>query len=203
MDTAAKDLSGGEKARLLFGLATFTGPNLMLLDEPTNHLDIDSREALVQALAEYSGAVILISHDRHLTEASVDRLWLVADGTVEPFDGDMDDYRSYVLDRRSGRGSGNAKTTQAPGQERRRDAAKRREETAPLRKKVKDIETAMAKLQKEIADIETKLANPKVYGDPTEAAFLAKDRADKVRELSAAEDKWLAASAAVEAAAAE
>ncbi len=199
METPAKDLSGGEKARLLLGLATFTGPNLMILDEPTNHLDIDSREALVRALADYSGAVILISHDRHLVEASVDRLWLVADGTVAPFDGDMDDYRNLVLDKRSGRGSGgNGRAAAATGQDRRREAAKRREETAPLRKRVKDIEASIARLQREIAAIDAKLANPRLYNQPTEAAFLAKDRADHVRALSAAEEKWLVASAAVE-----
>ena len=97
MDTPAKDLSGGEKARLLMGLAAFDGPNLLILDEPTNHLDIDSREALVQALNDYPGAVILITHDRHLIEATADRLWLVEDGTVAPYDGDMDDYRRLVL----------------------------------------------------------------------------------------------------------
>ncbi len=93
MNTPAKDLSGGEKARLLMGLAAFDGPNLLILDEPTNHLDIDSREALVEALNDFQGAVILISHDRHLIEATVDRLWLVNDGAVPTFDGDLDDYR--------------------------------------------------------------------------------------------------------------
>ncbi|MFX7953385.1 ABC transporter ATP-binding protein, partial [Acinetobacter baumannii] len=81
----------------------FHGPHLLILDEPTNHLDIDSREALVQALAEYSGAVILISHDRHLVEASADRLWIVRDGTVKPYDGDMDSYRSELLAERGAR----------------------------------------------------------------------------------------------------
>jgi ATP-binding cassette, subfamily F, member 3 len=199
METPAKDLSGGEKARLLLGLATFTGPNLMILDEPTNHLDIDSREALVMALAEYSGAVILISHDRHLTEASVDRLWLVANGTVENFDGDLNDYRSLVLDKRSGRGSG-GKSQTSTGQDKRRQAAKRREESAPLRKKLKDLEIAIARLQNEIVELDGKLADPKLYQRPMDAAFLAKDRSDKARTLSATEDKWLAASAAVEAA---
>src|SRR5262249_58585488 len=82
MDTLVKDLSGGEKARLLMGLAAFDAPNLLILDEPTNHLDIDSRNALIQALNDYSGAVILISHDRHLIEATVDQLWLVRERTV-------------------------------------------------------------------------------------------------------------------------
>ena len=201
METPAKDLSGGEKARLLLGLATFGGPNLMILDEPTNHLDIDSREALVAALAEYTGAVILISHDRHLLEASVDRLWLVADGTVRPFDGDLSDYRSMVLDSRQGRSP--TRATQASiagngGQERRRDAAKRREETAPLRKRVKEAETKVAKFQKDLAAIDEKLADPKLYNRPLDAAFHAKERADIVRAIAAAEDAWLDATAAVE-----
>jgi ATP-binding cassette subfamily F protein 3 len=199
MDTPAKDLSGGEKARLLLGLATFTGPNLMILDEPTNHLDIDSREALVAALAEYSGAVILISHDRHLLEASVDRLWLVANGTTVPFDGDLADYRSLVLDSRQGRSLGSrASSASIKGQDKRRDAAKKREESAPLRKRVKDAEAKIAKLQKDLAAVDVKLADPKLYNRPVDAAFLAKERADIVRAISAAEEAWLIASAAVE-----
>ncbi len=97
MATAAKDLSGGEKARLLMGLAAFNAPNLLILDEPTNHLDIDSRRALIEALNDYEGAVILISHDRHLIEATVDRLWLVNGGTVTTFEGDMDEYRDLIV----------------------------------------------------------------------------------------------------------
>jgi ATP-binding cassette subfamily F protein 3 len=200
METPAKDLSGGEKARLLLGLATFTGPNLMILDEPTNHLDIDSREALVMALAEYKGAVILISHDRHLLEASVDRLWLVAEGTVRPFDGDLADYRTMVLDGRMGRSSSGTSRGASAGQDRRRASAKRREDSAPLRKKVKEAEAAIAKLQGEIAALDKKLADPKLYQRPMDAAFLGKERADLARSLAAAEDKWLAASAEAEAA---
>lgn len=97
MATPAKDLSGGEKARLLMGLAAFHAPNLLILDEPTNHLDIDSRRALIEALNDYDGAVILISHDRHLIEATADRLWLVNNGTVTTFEGDMDEYRDIVV----------------------------------------------------------------------------------------------------------
>ena len=95
-------LSGGEKARLLLGLATFAAPHLIILDEPTNHLDIDSRAALIEAINDYPGAVILVSHDRYLLEACADRLWLVQGGQVKPFDGDLDDYRRHVLaDRRA------------------------------------------------------------------------------------------------------
>src|SRR5580704_18567218 len=96
-ETPAANLSGGEKARLLLGLATFDGPHLVVLDEPTNHLDIDSRAALIEAINAYRGAVIVVSHDRFLLEACADRLWLVADGGVKPFDGDLDDYRRQVL----------------------------------------------------------------------------------------------------------
>ena len=198
MDTPARDLSGGEKARLLLGLATFSGPNLMILDEPTNHLDIDSREALVQSLAAYSGAVILSRHDRHLVEASVDRLWLVADGTVAPFEGDMSDYRTLVLDQRGGSGTTAARKQQSEAQERRRNAAKRREETAPLRKRVREIEAAIERVQAEIRNLDTSLADPALYQRPERATSLAKARAAAVKELAAAEERWLAASAAVE-----
>ena len=96
-DTRVEALSGGEKARLLMGLATFDGPQLLILDEPTNHLDIDSRAELIEAINDYEGACILVSHDRRLLEACVDRLWLVANGTVKPFDGDLADYGRFVL----------------------------------------------------------------------------------------------------------
>src|SRR5436189_5099870 len=100
-DTLVKNLSGGEKARLLLGLATFFGPNMIILDEPTNHLDIDSRAALAEAINEFPGTVIMVSHDRYLIEACADQLWVVADQTVTTFDGDLDDYRRMVLSTRS------------------------------------------------------------------------------------------------------
>jgi ATP-binding cassette subfamily F protein 3 len=202
MDTPARDLSGGEKARLLLGLATFNGANLMILDEPTNHLDIDSREALVVALAEYSGAVILISHDQHLIEASVDRLWLVADGTVRPFDGDLDDYRRLVLEARSGGASQpDGKREANLAQERRREAARKREETAPLRKRIRDTEAAIEKLRKDIGRIDGRLADGDLYlRDASEAAKLAKARAEAAKAIAAAEEEWLALSAKLESA---
>src|SRR5579872_6790732 len=98
-ETPVANLSGGEKARLLLALATRDAPQLLLLDEPTNHLDIDAREALVKALADFEGAVLLITHDPHLVELIAERLWLVADGTVRPFDGDLDEYRALLVER--------------------------------------------------------------------------------------------------------
>ncbi len=125
-DTPAGQLSGGEKARLLLGLATFAGPHLVVLDEPTNHLDIDSRSALIEGINEYPGAVILVSHDRHLIEACADRLLLVAGGSAAPFDGDLDDYRNLVLDERSGDRERPERASSSRPASRRRDAAARR-----------------------------------------------------------------------------
>ncbi|MFZ1815719.1 MAG: ABC-F family ATP-binding cassette domain-containing protein [Rhizobiaceae bacterium] len=199
MDTKAKDLSGGEKARLLLGLIAFDGPNLLILDEPTNHLDIDSREALMMALNDYSGAVIIISHDRHLVEATVDRLWLVRDGTVKPYDGDIDDYRTEVLTgRKPQEKQAKADPVQAarapakPAAERRKDAAERRREAEPLKKRIREAEAAMGKLQKQIGEIDEKLASPELYGRfPDQAARLAKERADAEKKLVSAEENWL------------
>src|ERR1700683_4868645 len=99
-DTLVKSLSGGEKTRLLLGLATFFGPHMIILDEATKHLDIDSRAALAEAINEFPGAVIMVSHDRYLIEACADQLWVVADNAVKTYDGDLDDYRRRVLSSR-------------------------------------------------------------------------------------------------------
>ncbi len=194
MNTPARDLSGGERARLLLGLATFGGAHLLILDEPTNHLDIESREALVQALADYSGAVILITHDRHLIEASADRLWLVAGGTVRPFDGDIADYRRFVLEGPGRTNAGRAESRNG-AQDRRKASAGQREQSAPLRKKIKEIESLIGRLHKEIQAIDQRLADPTLYGDPAGAAERAKARADAAKALAAAEEHWLALSA--------
>ena len=194
MDTPARDLSGGEKARLLLGLATFSGAHLLILDEPTNHLDIDSREALVHALADYSGAVILISHDRHLIEASADRLWLVSGGTVTPYPNDIDDYRRLVIE---GPGSNDARrgNSRNGGLDKRKVAADKRAQSAPLRKEIKETEALIVKLQRELEAIDRKLGDPSLYNDPAKAAQHAKVRADTVRSVAAAEERWLALSA--------
>jgi ATP-binding cassette subfamily F protein 3 len=117
--TTVADLSGGERARLLLNMVAMEAPHLLILDEPTNHLDIDSRRALLDALNDYQGAVILITHDRSLMELVADRLWLAADGTVVPFDGDMDDYAKLVLERA---GSAAPSQVAAPGRKKRRVA---------------------------------------------------------------------------------
>jgi ATP-binding cassette, subfamily F, member 3 len=199
-DTPAASLSGGEKARLLMGLATFEGPHLLILDEPTNHLDIASRQALLEAINDYEGAVVLISHDRFLVEACVERLWLVAGGTVRPFDGDLDDYRKVVLGGETG-----ADTT-APGARggktrRRREAAGKRENLAPLRKQAEALEARMQKLTTAIAKVDAALAAPDTFRkEPTRAAELARMRAEAVVALAKVEEDWLQVSGEIEAA---
>ena len=199
-DTKVAHLSGGEKARLLMGLATFNGPQLLILDEPTNHLDIDSRTALAEAINDYAGAVILISHDQYLLEACADRLWLVADGKVQAFDGDMADYRKFVLDsaRRNQKESADKKR-EAPT-EARRDAAKARKDAAPLARKVKAAEEKMEKFSGLIARVDLMLSDPRAFErNPAEAAKLSQQRADLERALMAAEEEWLELSAELEA----
>jgi len=198
-DTPCATLSGGEKARLLLGLATLCGPHLVVLDEPTNHLDIDSRASLIEAINEFPGAVILVSHDRYLIEACAERLWLVADGQVAPFDGDLDDYRRLVLaDRRDDRDRERRSRGTARG-EQRRAAAQRRAELAPLRRRIRQAEAAVEKMNEDIARIDAALAESGLFArDPAKAAQLAKSRSDAVEALMRAEDDWIAASEALE-----
>ena len=198
-DSRVRALSGGEKARLLLALATRDAPQMLILDEPTNHLDIDAREALVRALADYQGAVILITHDPHLVELVADRLWLVADGTARPYDGDMDEYRTLLADR----ARGPARLDAAPSRrDERRDRAEARVQTAPLRRQARDAEARLAKLGTERAAIEARLADPALYapgrGADVTAAQLrlaALSRAQEEAELA-----WLEAEEALEAA---
>jgi ATP-binding cassette subfamily F protein 3 len=195
MGTKAEKLSGGEKARLLMGLATFEGPNLLILDEPTNHLDIDSRRALVDALNDFEGAVILIAHDRYLLEATAERLWIVENGNVAPFDGDMDDYRRHVLSASKAKPADDAEEAVKPGlskADQRREAAQRRDALKPLRKKINEIEALNEKLTKEIQVIDTKLADPMLYAsNPDEAARLSQKRIDTLNRLAESEEKWM------------
>jgi len=203
MDTLVKNLSGGERARLLLGLITFGGPGMLILDEPTNHLDIDSRDALVAALNDYNGAVLIISHDRHLIDATVDKLWIAQNGTIEEFDHDLDFYQRLLTS------SGNSKESRKAGatvsqddrKQQRQDAAARRAEIAPLRKQIKDAEQKMARLRNELAKVETILADPKTYdGAPQRVMLLGKDKARFEAEIGKIEERWLEMSTALEAA---
>jgi ATP-binding cassette subfamily F protein 3 len=198
-NTPVADLSGGEKARLLLALATFDAPHLVILDEPTNHLDIDSRAALIEAINDYPGAVILVSHDRYLVEACADRLWLVANGRVTPFDGDLEDYVRLVLSERGGKSTGENSAPRQDRAEARRVAAERRAETAPLRKRVQKAEAEIARLTKQLENLDSQMADGDLFTrDAGKAATLAKARAEAAQALAAAEEEWLAASAALE-----
>jgi ATP-binding cassette subfamily F protein 3 len=207
-DTKARNLSGGEKARLLMAMTAFHAPHLLILDEPTNHLDVDSREALVHALNEYEGAVILISHDRHLIDASAYRLWIVREGTVRPYEGDMESYRAELLAERGGKARARladdrAGEPRASRADQRRDAAEKRAQLAPLRKEAQVAEKRVETLAAEIARLDAKLADPGLYTqDAAKAQQLVHERGLKAKALAEAEDAWLAASEALETAAA-
>ena len=198
-ETPAKSLSGGEKARLLFNLITFDGPHLLILDEPTNHLDMDSRAELINAINAYEGAVILISHDRYLIEACVDRLWLVADGAVKPYDEDIETYRQGFTGRPS---RSDEKKTKAEPDERaikRRHGAARRAELAPLKAEARKWEKEAERLRGVLEVIDKGLAAPGLYEkDPKTATDLQIKRAKAVELIDAAETKWLEAEEAIE-----
>jgi ATP-binding cassette subfamily F protein 3 len=176
-------------------------PQIMILDEPTNHLDVDARENLVRAINAYEGAVILISHDRHLVELCADRLWLVADGTVQPFDGDLEDYANQVLAKR--RNERKAQESPETGKVNRREDRKARAEARQaqthLRKKVKRALERVEKLTNEKAAVEAQLADPTVYeGRKADLAGLMKTQSDIADALSRAESEWLEAEQALE-----
>jgi ATP-binding cassette, subfamily F, member 3 len=195
-DTTVRSLSGGEKARLLLGLATFFGPNMIILDEPTNHLDIDSRAALAEAINEFPGAVIMVSHDRYLIEACADQLWVVADHTVTSYDGDLDDYRSAVLSARGMRGNARDRGNERGGRDKPpRAKVEKTEKRLPLKQKISDAEAEIARINGIIAKIDTALALPDLFKrDPKQAAQLSKARAGAASALQRAEEEWLAAS---------
>jgi ATP-binding cassette subfamily F protein 3 len=200
-------MSGGEKARLALALITRDAPHLLILDEPTNHLDVDTREALVQALNDYEGAVVVVSHDRHMIEASADRLVLVDAGRATEFAGSLDDYTDSVL---GGKGSGGPAAPEgskgkSSGNKKddRKAAAAAREATAALRKTIKDIEAENARLTARIAELDRTLADPS-QANASDRHRPAKDlmrlRGEADKALAASEAKWLEASEALEAA---
>ncbi len=197
VETQMKDLSGGERARLLLNLVAAQAPHLLILDEPTNHLDIDSRRALLDALNDYEGAVVLITHDRSLMELVADRLWLAADGTIKPFEGDMDDYAKYVIDR--ARQSARAeKGEAAPRVDGRKAAAQARAQLQPLKKAQDAAEQKVARISKTLAEIDAALADPKNFKRPSELAQLGRDRARNLENMAKAEAEWLEAAEAYE-----
>jgi ATP-binding cassette subfamily F protein 3 len=203
-ETTVANLSGGERARLLLNLVAMSAPHMLILDEPTNHLDLDSRRALLDALNDYAGAVILITHDRSLMELVADRLWLVADGSVKPFEGDMDDYARFVLER--AKKAARAKAHEAPAV-----AAPvappapptpRATPAGPLKRKLEAAETTLARATARLEEIDAALADPVIYvRDPAKAAELGRKRESAEAAMQKAEAEWIAAAEALESAA--
>ncbi len=189
-DSRCETLSGGEKARLLFALASFHAPHILVLDEPTNHLDVDSREALVLAINDYEGAVVLISHDRHIIETCADRLWLVNEGTVKPFDGDMDDYTDLVLGKTRG-----ARKRERPASPVPSDTSKDpKPRPAAVQKRLQQIESRILALKDKLIVLDRALADHTLYAEePQKAADFMKLRGKLAIDLDQLETDWLQA----------
>jgi len=202
--TKVGNLSGGERARLMLALATLDKPNLLILDEPTNHLDIDARGELLDALNDFDGAVVLVSHDRRLIEATADRLLLVAEGQVKPFDGDLDDYRKFLLQGDNAPSQRAEPDVKAAKDATRRDSAERRRQLKPLKDKLEAAEHQIAELNIEIAKCDKSLADPLLFAkDPARGKAVSKKRADSARKLEALEARWIKLQEEYEAALAE
>lgn len=192
VENPVERLSGGQKARLLMAMAAIDAPHILILDEPTNHLDIESREALVYALNDFPGAVILVSHDPHLVETVADRLWLVQGGAVAVFEGDIEDYKTQLLSQRSGRGGKKGEVIDAPKKPG-RSAQERRRETAPLRSAVKKAEKQIAALEKRQQTLEARLADPTFYeqAESIKIETMSRELADIKADLAQEEENWL------------
>lgn len=201
--------SGGERARLVLALLAWQRPALLLLDEPTNHLDLDMREALALALGEYAGCVVLVSHDRHLLRASMDEFWLVADGRVQPWQGDLDDYSDWLLERATAAAPSAPprevpQISRADRQAARKAAAERRQALKPLRDRIRALEREIETLTQQLASVEQALADPALYetdADKERLTGLLKQQGALGNDLEAAESQWLEASEAYETAA--
>ena len=192
-ETPAGDLSGGEKARLLFSLVGFHKPHLLVLDEPANHLDIDSRAELIKSLNAYEGAVLIISHDRNLLEAVVDRLWLVDKGSVTTYDGSLEDYRALQLEK--DRSNRKQNTGEADSRKQsRKDTAEARKRLAPLKKAYEALEGKISKAKSHLPLIDKELSVSDIFTNtPDKAVKLGQERARLIRVIETLEMEWLEA----------
>ncbi len=197
-ETKAGNLSGGEKARLLFSLISFHAPHLLVLDEPANHLDMDSRSELIAALNNYEGAVLVISHDRNLLESVVDRLWIVSNGTVTSFEGTLEDYRLFQIEKSKPPRRAKPKP-ESDAKAARKAAADARAKLAPLKKKADKLENKIIKARTDLTGIDSILADPALYTeDPDRAQSLIKQRGALDKSITQFEDDWLEALEAYE-----
>jgi ATP-binding cassette subfamily F protein 3 len=202
--------SGGEKARLALALIVWQRPNLLLLDEPTNHLDLETREALTMALAQIEGTLVVVSHDRHLLRATTEEFIIVADGRLQPFDGDLDDYKDWLFQTKLGKGNAALPAAQqskaapvaapvppAERKEQKRVEAEERQRVAALKKpienRIKRLEEQMAKLNAKKADVDARLLEPGIYEADQKDALknLVADQAFLTRDLGQLENEWL------------
>lgn len=203
-----EDMSGGEQARLALAIVAYQKPNLLLLDEPTNHLDLDMREALSLALSTYKGALILVSHDRHLLEAIADKLWLIDNGNVSEFNGDLNDYQEFLNKKnREYKEKLNEKTQKQPNQnlvsekakaqtyktkEQKKLEAQKRQSLRPLKLEIEKLEKQMEKIKKSLADIDTTLSDLELYSkEPEKVEILSIERAKLSDELDECEIAWI------------
>ena len=190
-------MSGGEKARLVLALIVLEKPQLLLLDEPTNHLDLEMRQALVLALQDFEGAIILIAHDRYLLESCVDEFYIVGNGRVLPFSGDIDDYQKWLDDDKKASLAKNktsdSSVDKVDKKEQRRQQAELRKQAAPLRKKVQSLEKQVDKWQKELDEIESELALPETYEHESKArlAELMQKQGKLKPQVESAEEEWM------------
>ena len=218
VENPVERLSGGQKARLLMAMAAIDAPHILILDEPTNHLDIESREALIHALNDYQGAVILVSHDPHLVETIADQLWIVRNGAVQPFDGDMNDYRKLLLQQQGGKGrtatsqdagaetaTGNPSGNAAARPARALSGKERRANTAAVRSAITRNEKGLAALNQQKTALEAKMAAPGFFdaANSSESAEAGRRLAALNNAIEAAEDAWLTLQEELEAALAE
>ena len=189
VDMPVEKLSGGQKARLLLLIATIDAPHILILDEPTNHLDIESREALVLALNDYEGAVILVSHDTHLVESVADRLWLVKNGTVTSFDGDMDDYKKFILQQTSSQKPSQSKQVQV---KQKKTVAPKKTNPIKLKLLAKELEEKMDMLSSQKSALETQIAKPDFYNnDGSKIAEVTNRLSTVIEQIAETEETWL------------
>jgi len=199
---AVEPFSGGEKARLVLALVTYLRPNLLLLDEPTNHLDLEMRQALAVALQDYAGAVVLVSHDRHLLRTVADEFYIVHQGRASPFDGDLEDYAKWLADADSaaaGTPTRKVETTDSRRQ-RKREEAERRNRLSPLRAAIGACESALERLAQERAQVQARLDAPDIYADSAKERLhkLLTEQARLARETEKTEARWLEATEQLE-----
>jgi ATP-binding cassette subfamily F protein 3 len=180
---SVENFSGGEKARLALALIVWQRPNLLLLDEPTNHLDLETREALAVALAQFEGTLVLVSHDRHLLRATTEKLLIVADGMLREFDGDLDDYRDWLLKKET--------VTKPKPQKKTPPVKAKPSNRKPIEARIKRLEELMARLNAQKASIEQKLSDPALYQDPETLKAALQDQAYLAREIERVEAEWL------------